>query len=461
MKKILLFVAAIAILAACSKEIPNESPLDKYNGYDQFLKVGEIEKDLRIRGGVIGTVIYGLELEEDDPYFYVTYEIDPELDWEIVKTHMYAGRWKFKPRSRRNDPRRLRFPNKTTHNPAVNTYTYTIPIGDLPPYNDPGFVVAAHALVYNPNKCGDGQYRHAWADWDKRFRCRGWGGYTNYYYNAPADPQITVYASYYTPDDGGTLNLDLINKTAGETDNQVKATGVGTPPSELYHGATVDVNTKNLYYVDYSGTDPVLMINNLEEDPESDDYIGPYSAGTLDETPQSVSFNDGVLYYVSETPDGDFDLNKVTFTEPDETTGQVSIASQAVFSSVPNTVVAVNDIAFDPDGQSVYMVGNFDADGDDIDEVILIEADVSDPSSDNHVYYVTPVTYANGDNIDFTTNPQIDYGDDGDLYLIDASIAGGGIAGALTPQTGVMVITDDNDVIDPIEPFGASGFGEN
>ncbi len=461
MKKMLLFIAAVAILAACSKDTPNESPLDKYNGYDQFLKEGEIIKDLRIRGGVIGTVTYGLQLDDEPYYFYVTYEIDPELDWEIVKTHMYAGKWKHKPRSKRNDPRRFRFPNKTLHNPYVNTYTYTIPVLDLPPYNDPGFVVAAHALVYNPAKCDDGGYRRAWADWDKRFRCRGWGGYSNYYYNAPADPQTTVYASYYTDADGGTLFLDLINTTEDETDNQVKAIGVGTPSSELYHGATVDVASKNLYYVDYSGTDPVLMINNLEEDPDSEDYIGPYSVGTLSAIPQSVSYYNGALYYVSETTDGIFELNEVTFTAPDSETGQISIASQAVYSTVPNSVEAINDIAFDPDGGSVFMVGNYDSDGDDIaDQTILIEADVTDQSSDNHVYYSLPLIDLNGVNIDLSTNPQIEFGDDSNLYLVDASILGGGIVSTISPQTGITVITDDSGVI-VVDPFGASGFGEN
>ncbi len=89
MKKMLLFIAAVAILAACSKETPNESPLDKYNGYDQFLKEGEIEKELLSKGGGVGWVTYGFildPLQDDDfypdSYFYVKYETTE--DWELI-----------------------------------------------------------------------------------------------------------------------------------------------------------------------------------------------------------------------------------------------------------------------------------------------------------------------------------------------------------------------------------------
>ena len=64
MKKMLLFIAAVVILAACSKKDASENTLERFNGYDQFLKAGEIYKDLRIRGGVVGTVTYRLNFDD-------------------------------------------------------------------------------------------------------------------------------------------------------------------------------------------------------------------------------------------------------------------------------------------------------------------------------------------------------------------------------------------------------------
>lgn len=412
MKKLFLFIAAVVIFAGCSnKESSDENVLDKWNGYAEFYKAGEMYKDLRIKGDVVGQVTYGID---DDANFYVTYETD--ADWEIVKTHLFAGEWRQKPRNRRGSPKRFRFPLKSTYSPYVTTCTYTIPLVDLPPAEEPGFVVATHALVYNPNKCDDGGYRHAWADWDRRFSCRSWGGYSIYYYNEPYDPHAILYG-LDNSDDGG-FSLYLIDATDGTSEEIYYDEGeVGV----TYGGAAYDpTNGYLLYtgtYFDANGDEiSDLFVNHMDS---TDSYL----LGTLDGIANSGSFLDGSYYYVDES---DNSIMEVAITGTDPYT-----ISETTLTTITDTIVDVNDIVYEPNGDVIYIIGV-----NDLDEVLFVEFDVAADQYATITFEESPPSDA-----------ELAYGDDGNLYVVSGNLGGGGsIIGIIQPQAGIVNPIDEADI---------------
>jgi len=457
MKK-LLFIAAVAILAACSKQIDNvETTVDKYNGYDQFLKEGEVEKALKIRGGVIGTVTYGLILDpapDDDfypeSYFYVTYETTG--DWELVKTHMYAGKWKHKPRNRRGNRKRFRFPHKTSFDPYITTHTYKIDLNDLPPYTQPGFIVAAHAKVYNPAKCGDNGYRHAWAAWDRRFRCSGWGGYSIYYYEEPEEPHTNYYAIDY--DANGRLNVYLIDIPGEEGEDPTAdiifyEDGVGTPPGDPDDGVAIDPESNNIYFIDYSTNPNTLMVNNLDEE-DTDSYeVGAFPE---DDPVTGITFqkdensNTGTLYYVNEVddPDGNTDFEIHAVLIEDDGNGGLTFGTNDVLVTIANDdILAIKDITFDPmDTQYLFLIGevaNEEAQLLIYGGGLLTQQDILD---------------LNGEQISTTTAPQLAFSGDGTLYLIDGNW--GSLSELSGAQTGQVIDTEESGIT-PLPDPGVRG----
>lgn len=403
MRKIILMIAIVGLLAGCAKKNVNDFPIDKWNGYESFYKAGEMYKDLRTRHGVVGQVTYGID---DSANFYVTYETNS--DWELMSTQMYAGEWKFKPRSRPHHPKIWRFPHKTVHNPYVNTYTYYIPLTQLPPAEEPGFVVAAHAFVHSTAKCGNGKVRRAWADWDRRFSCRSWGGYSIYYYNEPYEPHTLLYATQYRND---SVTIYLIDVTSGNAD-LVSTEYVGTTPTGTYDGAAWDPVTGYFFFTTYPEQE--LWVNRMDS---TDSFL----SGSLSGVAASGTFGDGNFYYVNETNN---DVMEVSF----DTAWQV--ASENVMSTIPGTI-DVTDIAISPTGQ-FYMVGVYN------DTVQLIELD---RSSGTDVFTTT-------NNVDLGNNPQIAFGDDGLFYAVTATSDGNGsIISELNPSTGQIISADTSNIV--------------
>ncbi len=72
MKKAILFLSGILLLASCSQKNNIESPADRWNGYEKFLKAGEVTYDLFAGKNIlVGTVTYGIT---EDANFYATYD---------------------------------------------------------------------------------------------------------------------------------------------------------------------------------------------------------------------------------------------------------------------------------------------------------------------------------------------------------------------------------------------------
>jgi hypothetical protein len=400
MKKLLLIFSAILIIYGCQREKLDEQAVDKFNGYESFYKTGEMEKTLWAGQNInVGTATYGID---DDGNFYVTYQTTG--DWVLLETHLYAGTWEALPKNKPGNPKIGRFPYSADHGSGVSTYTYTIPLTSLPPCQEPGFIVAAHAAVKN---ISNGQGETAWGAWDREFCDRRWGGYSNYYYNEPPYLHTLLYGSEYN---NTTLNIYLINATDGESD-LILSEDIGTYPSDTYDGIAWDPVSNYLFFTTYSeGVVSELMINTMEENAVS------ISAGTLNGIAQSASFYDGQFYYIDEV---DNTINAVTFDSDWMKNGET------VVSTIPNEIT-VHDLAFSPDGSTIYLVGVYQT------NTQLISLDVN-----TDTYSVINISLAN--------DAQIAYGSDDQLYAVSAS-GTGSIVSSLDPTTGTVIEIGDEDI---------------
>ena len=92
MKKLVLFIAAIALIAGCTKkEVNNDEPIDKWNGYGHLKTITEWKYTLWAgKHDSAGYVTYYFDDDNggENPTFYATYTtVD---GWEMTETHFFA-----------------------------------------------------------------------------------------------------------------------------------------------------------------------------------------------------------------------------------------------------------------------------------------------------------------------------------------------------------------------------------
>jgi len=123
----------------------------------------------------------------------VTYNTT-DTDWELIETHLYVG--KTNPEDLTSAPGQ--FPYSMSHDPAVNTYTYTIPRSEIDSYSlkggkkwvadedlgiEPGdqIYIAAQAEVINPEEINPDTElpieETAWAEGDPIRPGKNWAMY--------------------------------------------------------------------------------------------------------------------------------------------------------------------------------------------------------------------------------------------------------------------------------------------
>jgi len=401
MKKAFLFIGAILLLASCVKQAENEEPSDKWNGYFEYYKSGEVIHTL-YAGRTInaGTVTYGIN---DNAEFYVLYDCSA-TGWEITEVHMFAGDKKDMPLNKPGNPKIGKFPYSDCQFGSVSTYLFTVPLTDLPPAEEPGFTVAAHCVVHSPS----GQCETGWAEGDYTFRDKGWGWYDVYYFNQPENPYTILYGITYAND---SLYLYMIDVTNNITTPIFKELVGGTTGS--YDGAAYDDVSGNIFFTNLTTTPAELWVNNLEDGASS------VKAGDLIGTPKSGDFNDGSFYYVN---DDDTSLYRVNFNVSNWT-----ISSIDFVTAVPNAVT-VNDITFDPSGTNLYLVGVID------NATQLIKWEV-----DTDTFYSTSITLSPG--------TQIAYGTDGELYAVEEVDGGGSRTLIIDLNTGNLIPIDEGIII--------------
>lgn len=404
MKKILLFIAVVAVIAGCSKkEVNNDAAIDIFNGYGHLKGTNPTATLWAGKTINVGSVTYGID---DDGNFTATYNLTD--GWVMSESHLFAGDKADMPLNKPGNPKIGRFPYAADHD-MVSTYTYLIPLAELPPCEEPGFTTAAHAVVHGPN----GQEETAWRGDDFEFPGKRWGWFGTFFYNQDDNPFTVLYGTQYNTD--GTLNVYLINVSTGTT-THILSEDVGAQGTN-FDGTAYDDESGYFFFVDYN-TQMLSGINLSDESVVEE-------LGTLSGTASSATFYNGSYYFVDETSN---DIIAVSFDS------NWQIESQNVISTIPETV-SIQDISMSPDGSNLYMVGDVD---DGTTELITLQM-----ASDTYATLAIPVN----------SNSQIAYGSDNILYVIEASEDGtGSVVSSIDPSTGIITEIDENDVI-VVDPF--------
>jgi hypothetical protein len=407
MKNLFLFMVGAILVVSCTQRDSMDKPTaDKWNGYEKYLKTGEQYHTLWAGRNInVGTCTYGID---ENANFYVTYDCSAS-GWTMSETHMFAGDKKNLPVNKPGNPKIGQFPNSSTHNPRKSVVTYRVPLTSLPPCAEPGFVVAAHCVVKSPS----GQTETAWAEGDFKFTDKDWGWYDIYYYNQPPNRFTILYGTAYVND---TLKLYHMDVTNGKNDLILKeylgANGGRTD------AAAYDLTSGMFFFSSYATK--TLYANQMKDlDPS-------FISGTLNGRAASATFYNNAYYYIDDDLNT---INKVTFTST------WTKLSEVVLDTIPSAVI-VNDIAMNPTGTTMYIIGEVNGGTSE-----LISWDLA-----------TKVFYSMS--ISVTSGAQIAYGSDGVLYAIAPITDGGSHSQTFTldPTSGTLTQIPD-DIIIIVDPF--------
>ncbi|HNP68009.1 MAG TPA: hypothetical protein PKH16_08910 [Aequorivita sp.] len=145
--KLLILFLGIIFISSCSRDNENDNLL--INQPDDIVASREeptsdgycIQVDLmagqHYDSGNVEVAIYGDNL-------LVTYSM--EGDWILNASHLFVGDCSQRPSNKSGNPRIGHFPYSASHPNGTTTYTYSIPLSDLPNC----LCIAAHAEVNGP-----------------------------------------------------------------------------------------------------------------------------------------------------------------------------------------------------------------------------------------------------------------------------------------------------------------------
>jgi hypothetical protein len=407
MKKIYLILILAVVFASCEKKTSvDEQMANKWNGYEKYLKCGEKTKDLKDKNNnVVGKVKTGID---QDANFYVTYDTR-ESGKKLAQTNVFCGDKKDMPVNKCDDPKQDHFPIQDNHNNEC-LVTHRVPVCNMPPADQPGFVYAAHCKFKdndNDNDCHD-----AWADGNKHFHDKGCGDYDEDY-EEPDNNFTILYGTAYTNDSLKLYYMDITNGTTSLILKEYVGNTAGR-----YDGAAYDVESGIFFFANYNTGE--LWVNNLKDNNPS------FSAGSLMGTAASGTIYNSEYYYVNEDLNT---LNKVTLSST------WTITSEVILDTIPSSIT-INDIAMNLEGTQIQMLGEVNGGGKQ-----MLTYDV-----------VTETFYSTS--IAVTTGAQIAYGSDGVLYVIAPITEGSShsLTYSVDPGTGTLTpIQDDIIIID--DPF--------
>ena len=185
-----------------------------------------------------------------------------------------------------------------------------------------------------------------------------------------------------------------------------------------YDGSAYDNESENYFFANYDTQD--LMYISLTDEGSSE------VAGTLEGVAASATFFDGSYYYVDQTANT---IKEVTFNE------EFLIETETPLSSIPGSVI-ITDIAMEPSGATLYIIGNVD-----------------DGTTELIVWEVATDTYATVA-LSVDQNTSIAYSPDGNLYAVtSADDSGSGFSiYTIDPNTGVFeaIDSEESDIEDPL-----------
>jgi hypothetical protein len=407
MKNAVNYFITFLLMTSCVNRTITEDAADPWNGYSRYLKMGEAIHTLWAGKNInIGTVTYGID---ENANFYATYDCS-NSGWSISESHMFAGDKMDLPLNKPGQPKIGQFPNSEVHNPPVSVYTYRVPLSQLPPCENPGFVVASHCVAHSPN----GRTETAWAEGDFKFTDKSWGWFDCYFYDQPSNEFTILYGTTYYQD---SLRVFFINATTGDAD-MILQEYVGNTAG-IYDGAAFDPESGMFFFANY--TTGELWANELQgEDPS-------FNLGHLDGLAASGTFYNGAYYYVDENLNT---INMVTFTN------EWTIATETVLDVIPS-MITVNDIAMNPEGDLLYLIGQ--CEGGQTELVSWNPA--------NHTFYTM--------SIPLNDAAQIAYGSDGVLYTVAPSFGGGSPTGIywVQTETGILTELQEGELIIVEDPF--------
>lgn len=409
MKKLSILAAMLALTVSCIKEKTINVPVDKWNGYNKYLKMGEQTHDLKVgRHLVVGTATYGLD---DNANFYVTYDCS-STEWSIQATHLFAGDKKYMPLNRKQQPRVNFFPHSTWHNPKVETFTYRIPLTSLPPAEEPGFAVAAQCVVTRNTKCHD-ETRTAWAEGDFKFTDKGTGWYDVFFYNQIENQYVIIYCIALAHDSLRLFHLDITNNSAELTFTEYVGNTSGS-----YDAAAYDIDSSLFFFVKTETNE--LWVNSIDDEDSS------FLAGQLEGNALSATYFNGMYYYADAMTNT---LRGVTFNNSFE------IVSDQVLDTIPATMT-VNDIAMNPEGTRLFISGQLQQ---GVTQLFTWDTGTGD-------FYSSNCT--------LNDNAQITCGSDGLLYAISSFDDDGNMSEVVTidvESDSLTIIEDEIIIID--DPF--------
>jgi hypothetical protein len=416
MKKHLRFIVVIAAILAmigCQKQEVNNDLVDIWNGYENYKDV--LVQDLFAGQHIpVGTVRYEFTIAAT---FDATYTLNE--GWYMSESHLYAGDLEFMPVTGPGNPKIGKFPYKEDHDPAVNVYTYSIPLSDLPP-GEEGFVCAAHCVVDND----EFNEETAWAFGSDNFSDRSWGWYTKDFRQANQDDIVILYA--VIQDENG--NLILLHIDAGshigeiiiaetiETTGQVDAVAYDPVTGDLFF-----VIGDTLYVINMHSEDPALAIGTIP---------GAASGGT---------FINGNYYYLDVDPNSDnyLEIIEIQLTNNDDNSWTM-IINDNFSGQMPYENINITDIA--SNGEIIYLIGRNDNQTPEnyLDDVInLVYFDLNSGEWTG----IIPA-----DLIGYGGQPQIAIGADGNLYAIDVNLDGESVLRELDPTNGDHIENPADDI---------------
>ncbi|HNQ83131.1 MAG TPA: hypothetical protein PLW31_06770 [Bacteroidales bacterium] len=373
MKNLIEMMLVAVFMSGCAEIMTEEEMPDKWNGYFQYLKTGEMVHTLWAGKNInVGTVTYGID---ENANFYATYDCSAP-GWKMSETHMYAGTKAGMPLNKPGRPKIGQFPNSGCHSPRVSTFTYRVPLSSLPPCASPGFVVAAHCVVHGPG----GKTESAWAEGSYTFSDKGWGWYDDYYYDPPQEPGPVLYGTSCANDSLRIYHLDISTGCV----EMILEEYVGGSPG-FYDGADYDPVTGLLFFIKYTTSE--LWINHLQGEEPS------FCAGILSGPSTCGTFQGDHYYYINNSTGS---IQSVSFTST------WLIAEEMPLDTLP-AGYAVNDIAMDSSGESLYILAQNQS-----GSMQLLRWDAGEPA-----FFSMPVAVSE--------DAQIAFGSDGLLYAVSST----------------------------------------
>jgi len=416
MKKHLRFIVVIAALLAligCQKQEADNDVADIWNGYESY-KYSEMTVDLMAGQHInVGTVTYTMT---DDAYFEATFNITG--GWTMSESHLYAGDYDAMPVNKPGKPKIGRFPFKEDHNPAVTSYTYSIPVEELP-HGSTGFVCAAHCVVNNP----DGGNETGWGAGNRTFSDKGWSMYSDNFYQEALDI-VVLYAVVQDAD--GNLILLHINADTHEGSIILSETIAATGQVDA---VAYDPLTGDLFFV----IGDTLYVINMNSDAPAE------IIGTIPGAASGGTFINGNYYYLDVDPNSDnyLEIIEIQLTHNDDNSWTM-IINDNFSGQMPYENINITDLA--SNGEIIYLIGRNDNQTPDdyLDDVInLVYFDLNSGEWTG----IIPA-----DLVGYGGQPQIAVGVDGNLYAIDVNLNGESVLRELDPTNGDHIENPADDI---------------